>query len=184
MDARTEYRRLIPTAFPPRRRLRRGVQVILNGGSMNKLKKFIAGVTAGDYVTLAAAVILIAATILYGVTGAKPAFGVTVSSGVVIAAVISVVLAALAVALRREILYYASYLLSFHVFLQFIVTQLRYISNVLVAIDGTTFSPSFIATAALMAVAWIASLVAAILCSVLCRKNSDSVEIVAEEGQS
>lgn len=98
-------------------------------------------------------------------------------------AVIAVLLGAAAVVFRRQPLYFAAYLLALYVFFQFIVTQLRYISNVLVAIDGTAFSASFLATAVLMALAWIAALVAALLIT-FAQKKKDAQPDAAEEEQA
>ena len=150
---------------------------------MNAVKKFLSDRTAGDFLTAAACVILIAATILYACTGTRPAFGVTVSGGIIAAAVIAVLLGAAAVVFRRQPLYFAAYLLALYVFFQFIVTQLRYISNVLVAIDGTAFSASFLATAVLMALAWIAALVAALLIT-FAQKKKDAQPDAAEEEEA
>ena len=138
---------------------------------MNAVKKFLSDRTAGDFLTAAACVILIAATILYACTGTRPAFGVTVSGGIIAAAVIAVLLGAAAVVFRRQPLYFAAYLLALYVFFQFI------------AIDGTAFSASFLATAVLMALAWIAALVAALLIT-FAQKKKDAQPAAAEEEQA
>ena len=147
---------------------------------MNAVQKFLSDRTAGDFLTAAACVILIAATILHACTGPRPAFGVTVSGGTIAAAVIAVLLGAAAVVFRRQPPCFAAYLLALYVFFQFIVTQPRYTSNWLVAIDGTAFSASFLATAVLMALAWIAALVAALLIT-FAQKKKDAQPAAAEE---
>ena len=133
---------------------------------MINLKKFISGRRAEDYIVAAAGIVMLAAVILYACTGEQPAFNVTVSGEVIAVAVIAIVLGYAAAVLHFQALYFLACLLNLHVFLQFIVTQLRYISNVLVAIDGTTFTPAFICTAVLMAIVWLASLAAAIIAAV------------------
>ena len=118
---------------------------------MINLKKFISGRRAEDYIVAAAGIVMLAAVILYEV---------------IAVAVIAIVLGYAAAVLHFQALYFLACLLNLHVFLQFIVTQLRYISNVLVAIDGTTFTPAFLCTAVLMAIVWLASLAAAIIAAV------------------
>ena len=134
---------------------------------MDKFKNYMASRTAADWVMVLAAVVLVVAAVLYSQTGAQPAFRITVSGGVVAACVIAALLALASAALQWDILGYVAYLLALWSLLQFIVTQLSYIANVLVAIDGNTFTPAFIATAVLLAVAAVMALVSAILTGVL-----------------
>lgn len=143
---------------------------------MDYLKKFFSNRGAGDCLLALAGGILLAAVILYSNTGAQPAFRVTVSAVVIAVAVLAIVAGIAAAVLRWELLYYVVYLLALQSFLQFIVSQLRYISNVLVAIDGTVFTTEFLATFILFALGWIMALAAAILFSVRCRKSVQVTE--------
>lgn len=58
---------------------------------------------------------------------------------------------------------YLSYLLLLYAFFYFIYTQITYIANVFVSIDGNSFSGGFIATIIFLLLAWALSLVAGIL---------------------
>lgn len=57
---------------------------------------------------------------------------------------------------------YAMYLLGLWTWLEFLLSQLSYISNVLVGIDGNLFSIGFLLTTGAGLLAWIAALVSAI----------------------
>lgn len=57
---------------------------------------------------------------------------------------------------------YAMYLLGLWTWLEFLLSQLSYISNVLVGIDGNLFSIGFLLTTGAGLLAWISALVSAI----------------------
>lgn len=64
---------------------------------------------------------------------------------------------------------FAMYLLGLWTWLEFLLSQLSYISNVIVGIDGNQFSIGFLLTAAAGLLAWVAALISAIRQKQECR---------------
>lgn len=64
--------------------------------------------------------------------------------------------------IRSKALTYIGYLCGLYAWLEFLVSQINYIVNVFVAIDGSTFSKAFLATAVLGLAAWIFAVTAAV----------------------
>lgn len=60
-----------------------------------------------------------------------------------------------------QIMEYAAYLCGLYAWLEYLCSQIYYIVNVFVAIDGTTFSAGFVLTTAAGLLAWIFALLAA-----------------------
>ncbi len=75
-----------------------------------------------------------------------------------------------------ELALYGVYALTLLAWLFYLVSQIYYITNILVAIDGTKLSPAFIATAALLAAAWVLSLLAALSFGRSLRQRDDGKE--------
>ena len=104
---------------------------------MEKIKKFLAGRGVGYYLTLPAIAFCIAAFCLYranGVTSFSPE-------------------------LNQNAIAYVIVCLS----IWFILSQVSYIGNVFVAIDGYTFTGGFIATAVMYVLSFLFTLLSAIL---------------------
>lgn len=110
------------------------------------MKKFLASRCAGFYITSAALVCQILSIIFYAVFGVSeynPDLLVVpfVMSGLVI--MIDIASLILGWKLMKQI----SFLLSLYALIAYFGSQVNYIANVLVSIDGSTFSVSFVFTA-------------------------------------
>ena len=57
---------------------------------------------------------------------------------------------------------YAQYIAGLVAFAEYLVSQANYIANVVYGVDGNTFTPAMIATAAVSLLAWVLALAAAI----------------------
>lgn len=129
---------------------------------MEKIKKYLSGKGVGYFLTLPAAVFCIIAICLYvknGVTSFNPelnARAVTYISICLALCVISLVI-------DFKPIKYVAYLLCLYAFMWFIYSQVTYIANVFVAIDGYTFTGGFIATAVMYVLSSVCVLLSAVL---------------------
>ncbi len=129
---------------------------------MAKIVGFFKTKKIGYYFLLPAFVSALAGLVLYLRTGVT-IFTPTLSDSVIISLAIGLFLNAVLFVFEIKTLKYGLYLLFLYSCLSFLASQATYIANVLVSIDGTTFSSSFIAEALLLALAWIFALISAIL---------------------
>lgn len=137
-----------------------------------KIKDYVASRGVGYILTFPAIIFAILAAVFYknnGVTEFNPELNSAAMSfmwaGVALSAV-SLVIDIIPLEVAEEFvkpLRIAAYLLYLYAFLQFIMSQVTYISNVFVAIDGNTFSGGFIATLVFYVLAIVLTLVAACL---------------------
>lgn len=111
---------------------------------------------------LASAVLALATLILYLATGIND-FTPSLSGRVICLLSLSLIGAVLFAALEVKVGKYAVYLLGLWGWLEFIVSQVNYLANIFVSIDGSTFSTGFILTIACGALAWVCSLLSAIV---------------------
>ena len=86
-----------------------------------------------------------------------------------------------ALAVDIKPLRYISYFLYLYAFMGFIYSQVNYIANVFVAIDGNTFTAGFIATAVCLVLAFGIMLAAAITTNVAPWKKGGAAPAEAEE---
>ncbi|MGN0815031.1 MAG: hypothetical protein ACI4MH_07355 [Candidatus Coproplasma sp.] len=112
--------------------------------------------------TISAAVFIIATLITYSATGIT-SFTPVLSSKVITIFSVALALIVLFALFEIKVGKYAAYLVCFWAWLEYVISEMPYISNVLVAIDGNSFSASFIVTVILGMLSWICILVAAIV---------------------
>lgn len=113
---------------------------------MEKIKKFLAGRGVGYYLTLPAILFCIAAVCLYSRTGVT-SFNPELNKNAIAYVVAGLALCAVSLVVDFKPIRYIAYLFCLYAFMWFIFSQVTYIANVFVAIDGYTFTGGFIATA-------------------------------------
>ena len=127
-----------------------------------KTKNFFAGKGVGYYLTLPALICAIAALILYSQTGVTQ-FSVSLSGTVIASLCVAMGLCLASLILDFRPVRYAAYLVCLFSFLSYVHTQVDYIGNVFVGIDGNSFTAGFIATVISFVLAFLLMLVSAIL---------------------
>lgn len=114
------------------------------------------------YLSLASLVCALAMLILYYTTGIT-SFTAQLSGKVVALLWVCIVLAAVFAAFEIKLGKYVVYLFCFWTWLEYLISEASYISNVFVSIDGNSFTASFILTVVFGLLAWGCALAAAIL---------------------
>lgn len=112
---------------------------------MQKCRSFFAKRGVGYYLTVPAVICLLIAYTEYckcGVTQFQPELNQTAVAGCWIAFGLGV----LSLVFDYKYIRFAAYLVALYAFMMFIHSQVTYIVNVLVSIDGNTFSKGFILT--------------------------------------
>ena len=110
------------------------------GIKMNKIK------FSPSYLLLIGGLVLgVLALILYLTTG-KTQFTPTLSTSVIVFLIIGIVSSLVSVFFENKYIKYVSYWCFLFAFLQYILAEITYISNIFVSIDGTSFSFEFIIT--------------------------------------
>ena len=126
------------------------------------MKDFIKNRGASLWLALAAMLLGAAAYFLYAKNGITE-FSPALSKSAVIALWVGVGLCLVGIVLNCKPILVLSYLVYLYAFFGFVGSQVTYITNIFVSIDGTTFSTGFILTAASFVLAIVAALAAAIL---------------------
>ncbi len=126
----------------------------------NEIKSKGKGV--GYFLTIPAVILGILCIYLYMQNGVT-VFSPDLDNSVIIVFAVATVVSAVNLLVEWKGLKYLSYLLFLYAFILFIGTQVNYITNVFVSIDGYTFSAGFIATVAVMVATVVVQLVAAIM---------------------
>lgn len=108
----------------------------------------------------AALLLMLGALAVYAATG-RNEFNTALSMKVIVPLCVAASLEAICVLREIELLEYAAYLCGLYAWLQYLCSQVYYIVNVFVAIDGTMFSAGFLATTAAGLLAWVLALAAA-----------------------
>lgn len=116
---------------------------------------------ASTWLALAALVLTIVMLVSYCLTG-KSTFTPVLSTKVLGMMGACILLNALFTRFAVKLGKYAMYLLGLWTWLEFLLSQLSYISNVLVGIDGNLFSVGFLLTTVAGLFAWIAALASAV----------------------
>lgn len=130
---------------------------------MEKVKKFLSGKGVGYYLTLPGQSRCVSRRCACTVkTGSRP---LTPSSIPVRLHILSSASLSASSALFVDFkpIRYVAYLFCLYAFMWFIYSQVTYIANIFVAIDGYTFSGGFIATAVMYVLSFLFTLLAAIL---------------------
>lgn len=104
--------------------------------------------------------LLLIALAAYALTG-RNEFTTTLSMKVIVPLGIAAVVELISLFKGLQLLEYAAYLCGLYAWLEYLSSQIYYIVNVFVAIDGTTFSAGFLLTAVAGLLAWVFALLAA-----------------------
>ena len=97
------------------------------------------------YLTLAGVICMIAALLLYSKNGITQ-FSASLSSSALIFTALAAVLGFISIFVNTKYLRFAAYLSAVYAFMMFIRSQITYIANVFVSIDGNSFSAGFVWT--------------------------------------
>lgn len=109
---------------------------------------------------LGALLLFLIALAAYALTG-RNEFNTELSMKVIVPLGVAAGLELISLFKGIQIMEYAAYLCGLYAWLEYLCSQIYYIVNVFVAIDGTTFSAGFMLTAAAGLLAWIFALLAA-----------------------
>lgn len=112
---------------------------------MGKIRNYLKTRGVGYYLTLPAIVFSIVAICLYCKNGIT-SFNRELNSRAIGYVVACIVLCVVSLVVDCKPIRYVAYLLCLYAFLWFIYSQVTYIANVFIAIDGYGFSGGFIAT--------------------------------------
>ena len=129
---------------------------------MEKVKHYFSTRTVGFFVTLPAIAFAVAALLAYkkfGITEFSPSLSTEALGGFIA----GIALCAVSLVFEFKPVRFFGYLALLFGCLNSMTAQATYIVNILVSIDGTTFSQGFILTAVFSVLAWVTALVAAIL---------------------
>ncbi len=124
--------------------------------------RFFQGRGAGYYLALPALILGVLAYVFYAKNGITE-FNPTLSQKAIIAAFVGVGLCVVSLIYEWKPLKYLAYLAYLYAFMAFLNSQITYIANVFVSIDGSTFSAGFLLTAASFLLAAILALLSAVL---------------------
>ena len=128
---------------------------------MQKVKNFLKNRGVGYYLTPIAMALLVAAICLYAANGVT-AFSPKLEARAIVYAAISLAVCLATLVVDFKPLKYVAYLLGLYAFMWFVYSQVTYIANVFVAIDGYAFSAGFVATLVCYVAAAVVALVSAI----------------------
>ena len=129
---------------------------------MEKVKKFLSGKGVGYYLTLPSIAFCIAALCLYRENGVT-SFNPELNTGAIAYVAVCLALCALSLVVDFKPIRYVAYLFCLYAFMWFIYSQVTYIANVFVAIDGYTFTAGLIATAVMYVLSFVFTLMSGIL---------------------
>lgn len=129
---------------------------------MNIIVKFFKTRGVGYYLTIPGLVLGIVALIMYNQTGVT-SFSPALNQNAIICLSVGISLCALSlIADFKEIKYIAA-IIFLYSFMWYLYSQVTYITNVFVAIDGNTFTADFIVTFLSFILAFVVTLLAGIL---------------------
>ena len=123
-----------------------------------KIKEFFARKGVGYYLLLPALICAVAALVLYTQTGITQ-FNPSLSTAALVCLGISAGLCLVSLIFEFKPIKYLAYLICLYGFFAYVQSQITYIANVFVSIDGNSFT----ATAVLFLLAFVLMLVSAIL---------------------
>ena len=129
---------------------------------MNLIKKHLSGKGLGYYLALAALLCSLVALILYRKTGITQ-FSSSLSSSALTCLWICMALCAVSLVFENKLIKYVAYLICFYGFFGYLQSQVNYIANVFVGIDGNSFTGGFIATLVFFLLAVVLTLLSAAL---------------------
>ena len=144
---------------------------------MDKVLNYIKGRKVNFYLYILAFIFAIVSIILYVNSGVNE-FSTSLNSLSLAFTILGIISFVPLLFIKKvKIIYYLPYLFLLFGFLEYLVSQARYIANILVSIDGTTFSSAFITTVVMYLISIVLSLVAALLTKEEKKKEKDVVEI-------
>ena len=129
---------------------------------MEKIKKFIAGRGVGYYLSLLAVVCGMLAGILYICTGVS-SFNPDLNVSALVCIWVAVVMCAVSAVFDFKDIRYVAAMLFLYGLLMYIDSQVTYIANVFVAIDGYGFTAGFLSTLIFSLLSFVVALLAGIL---------------------
>ena len=129
---------------------------------MTAIKEFFKKKGVGYYLAIPAFICALLALLFYRKTGITP-FNSKLSTSAVVCLWVSMGLILVSLVVDFKPIRYLAYLVCLFGFLGYVSSQVTYITNVFVAIDGNTFGAGFIATMALFILAFLLMLLSAIL---------------------
>lgn len=129
---------------------------------METIRKFIADRGIGYYISLFALVCGIVSGVMYICTGVS-SFNPELNVGALVCIWSGVVLSAVTVVLDYKNIRYIAAMLFLYGFMWYIYSQVTYIANVFVAIDGYGFTAEFLITFIFLLLSFVSALLAGIL---------------------
>lgn len=129
------------------------------------LKKFFMTRGLGYFMSVPALIFAIVGLSLYSANGITE-FNADLSSSAIAAFIVGIVVCVVGFVLDYKPIKFLSSLFLLFAAIDCIAYQANYIANVMVAIDGNSFSSEFIATAVCSLLAWLFQLLAAVLDSI------------------
>lgn len=126
---------------------------------MNKIKEFFAAKKPGYYVLVASVVFASSALILYLVTG-RTQFDPNYLEPVIVCWAVGIAFGIFSLVFTIRPVVFGVYLCYLAGTIEFIISQLNFITNVLVGIDKTSFTVELILTVIISAIAFISALTA------------------------
>lgn len=136
----------------------------------------------GFYFSLAAFASALGMLILYNQTGITT-FTPILSEKVVALLGVCIALSVLFAVFEIKLGKYLLYLFCFWMWLEYLISEASYISNVFVSIDGNSFSSNFILTVVFGLLAWLLALIAAILQKAEIGSAKNAASVMAEEAE-
>ena len=128
---------------------------------MEREKSFLRDKGLGYFLALPTVILAVASILLYRKNGITE-FSPNLNQRAIYAAWAAAALSAASLALDHKIIKYAAYLAALYACMEFLSSQVTYIANVFVSIDGTSFSSGMLQTFGCFLAAAVVGLVAAI----------------------
>jgi hypothetical protein len=129
---------------------------------MDRLKKFLFPKSLSDIFVALSLIASVCALTGYLKTGVT-IFNPVLEKAVIITAGIGIGLNFIFLVFNSKIGKYSCYLIMLFSFIEYLSSQITYVANIFVAIDGSTFSAGFIFTCVSFILAWVLDLTGAIL---------------------
>lgn len=130
---------------------------------MKAITSFFKNRKGNYYLIIASFLLALCGLIVYIKTGTND-FSLKINTTVIVSCIIGLVFCFIPIIINKfRILYFFPWFCFFFAFLNFITSQVNYIANVLVSIDGSSLSAGFLATAILLLLSAICSLISGCL---------------------
>lgn len=130
---------------------------------LQQIKQAVTGKRGLSFLFSVASLVFAVVTLILYVNTGIDEFTTSLSAKFIALLIVFCVLAVIFSVCEIKLGKYAMYLVGFWAWLEYIISQVNYLANILVSIDGSTFSAAFICTVLFGALAWVCALVSAIL---------------------